>query len=140
MRSRIASLALVTALFVAVNPAAPSERPIGAIERAPGTGDRRMATAERVPVPHRVHARSGPLARARSKLVAFETAPFPYKGAIPRTEKPFLDVNENGRLGHRTGSGRIYWEDETYSDRQVLLHIPKGFDIRRPSLLVVFFH
>ncbi len=38
------------------------------------------------------------------------------------------------------GPGRIYWEDETYSDRQVLLHMPKGFDIRRPGLLVVFFH
>ena len=59
---------------------------------------------------------------------------------MPRTEQPFLNVNENGRLGHKTGSGRIYWEDETYSDRQVLLHIPKGFDVRRPSLLIVFFH
>jgi hypothetical protein len=93
-----------------------------------------------VPVPHRVHSRSGPLPRARSKLVEFETAPFPYTGLVPRTNKPFLDVDENGRRGHRTGSGRIYWEDETYSDRQVLLHLPKSFDIRRPSLLIVFFH
>ena len=42
--------------------------------------------------------------------------------------------------GHRTGAGHVYWEDETYNDSQVLLHIPKGFDIRRPSLLIVFFH
>jgi hypothetical protein len=110
-----------------------SERPIGVSEP-------RLAAADRVPVPHRVHSRSGPLPRARSKLAAFETAPFPYRGLVPRTEKPFLNVNENGRLGHRTGFGRIYWEDETYSDRQVLLHMPKGFDIRRPSLLIVFFH
>src|SRR6185436_18306270 len=34
----------------------------------------------------------------------------------------------------------LYWEDETYSDDRVLLHIPKGFDIRRPSVIVVFFH
>jgi hypothetical protein len=87
-----------------------------------------------------VQSRSGPLARARSKLVDFDTAPFPYHGLVPRTNKPFLDVAENGRRGHRTPFGRVYWEDETYSDSQVLLHLPKGFDIRRPSLLIVFFH
>ena len=101
---------------------------------------KRTTAAENVPVPHRVHARSGPLARAKSKLVELETAPFPYQGEVPRTQKPFLDVIENGRRGHRTGTGRIYWEDETYNDRQVLLHMPKGFDIRRPGLLIVFFH
>lgn len=100
----------------------------------------RVVALESVPIPHRVHARSGPLARARSKLVEFDTAPFPYAGIVPRTNKPFLDVTENGRRGHRTGSGRVYWEDETYSDRQVLLHLPKSFDVRRPSLLIVFFH
>jgi len=109
-------------------------------EHAVGASAKRTTPAESVPVPHRVHARSGPLARARSKLVELDTAPFPYHGEVPRTQKPFLDVTENGRRGHRTGAGRIYWEDETYSDRQVLLHIPKGFDIRRPSLLIVFFH
>jgi hypothetical protein len=87
-----------------------------------------------------VQSRRGPLARARSKLVDFDTAPFPYHGLVPRTNRPFLDVAENGRRGHRTPFGRIYWEDETYSDSQVLLHLPKGFDIRRPSLLIVFFH
>ncbi|MBO0762978.1 MAG: alpha/beta hydrolase [Hyphomicrobiaceae bacterium] len=109
--------------------------------RAAGAPAARTETAvESIPVPYPVQARSGPLARARSKLVEFETAPFPYHGLVPRTNKPFLDVDENGRRGHRTGAGRIYWEDETYSDRQVLLHLPKGFDIRRPSLLIVFFH
>ncbi len=100
----------------------------------------RMTVAEAVPVPHRVHVRSGPLPRGRSKLVEFDTAPFPYAGLVPRTNKPFLDVEENGRRGHRTSAGRVYWEDETYSDRQVLLHLPKGFDVRRPSLLIVFLH
>jgi hypothetical protein len=100
----------------------------------------RASAAVNVPMPFAVQSRRGPLPRGRSKLVEFETAPFPYRGLVPRTNKPFLDVNENGRLGHRTFSGRIYWEDETYSDRQVLLHLPKGFDIRRPALLIVFFH
>jgi hypothetical protein len=111
-----------------------------AADRAAGSPPERLVAAEVVPVPHRVHVRSGPLARGRSKLVEFETAPFPYAGLVPRTNKPFLDVELNGRRGHRTRTGRIYWEDETYKDRQVLIHLPKGFDIRRPSLLIVFFH
>jgi hypothetical protein len=107
---------------------------------ATATPAKRTTAADNVPVPHLVHSRSGPLARAKSKLVEFDTAPFPYKGLVPRTGRPFLNVVENGRHGHRTGTGRIYWEDETYKDRQVLLHLPKGFDIRRPGLLIVFFH
>ena len=108
-------------------------------ERAIGAAAKRAAT-ESVPIPHRVHSRSGPLTRARSKLVEFETAPFPYDGMIPRTSKPFLDVLENGRRGHRTGAGRVYWEDETYNDRQVLLHLPKGFRHSPAQPLIVFFH
>jgi hypothetical protein len=115
----------------------------GLAEAASAAGvpaDRTRAALNSIPVPYRVQARSGPLARARSKLVEFETAPFPYHGVVPRTNAPFLNVVENGRRGHRTPFGRVYWEDETYSDREVLLHLPKGFDIRRPSLIIVFFH
>ncbi len=36
--------------------------------------------------------------------------------------------------------GHVYWENETYTDPRVLLHIPKGFDIRKPAVMVVFFH
>jgi hypothetical protein len=111
-----------------------------AVPGATSSPAKRTTAADNVPIPHRVHSRTGPLLRAKSKLVEFETAPFPYDGVIPRTTRPFLNVNDNGRRGHRTGSGRIYWEDETYNDRQVLLHLPKDFDIRRPSLLIVFFH
>jgi hypothetical protein len=113
---------------------------LAAAGHAAGAEADRTAAVDSVPVPYLVQARSGPLDRARSKLVALETAPFPYSGIVPRTNKPFLDVAENGRRGHRTPFGRVYWEDETYSDNQVLLHLPKGFDIRRPSLLIVFFH
>jgi hypothetical protein len=101
---------------------------------------KRTTAADAIPVPHAVQSRAGPLPRAKSKLVEFDTAPFPYNGLIPRTGQPFINVVENGRRGHRTGTGHLYWEDETYSDRQVLLHLPKGFDIRRPGLLIVFFH
>src|SRR4051812_6485513 len=70
----------------------------------------------RPPVPQQVQARSAPLKQARTALIPFETAPFPYEGTVAGTDKPFLNVEENGRLGHRTPFGRTYWQDETYSD------------------------
>ncbi|MFT3731293.1 MAG: alpha/beta hydrolase [Hyphomicrobium sp.] len=93
-----------------------------------------------VPSKTLVQSRSRPTKVDKTALVHFDTAPFPYRGTMPDSGAPFLNVNENGRKGHRTGSGRVYWEDETYDDNRVLLHIPKGFDIRRPALMMVFFH
>lgn len=93
-----------------------------------------------VPSKTLVQSRSRPTKVDKTALVHFDTAPFPYRGTMPGSNAPFLNVNENGRLGHRTGSGRVYWQDETYNDNRVLLHIPKGFDIRRPALMLVFFH
>jgi hypothetical protein len=61
--------------------------------------------------------------RAKTTLVEFENAPFPFdSGTDPR--------------GHR------YLDPDSarYSDPRVLLHIPKGFDIRRPGIIVIFFH
>jgi hypothetical protein len=81
-----------------------------------------------------------PLKHTRTKLVALQNAPFPYHGVVPNTDRPFLDVQEEGRRGHRISSGEVYWEDKTYSDNRTLLHIPRGFDLRRPSLMVVFLH
>lgn len=81
-----------------------------------------------------------PSKRALTKLVAFEASPFPYNGMMPQSKKPFLNFEEDGREGRKTPSGRIYWADKTYSDRRVLLHIPKGFDASRPGVMVVFFH
>jgi hypothetical protein len=96
--------------------------------------------APAVPVPRQVHSRSRPLKQDKTALVPFDTAPFPYEGTIANTSRPFLNVEEQGRRGHLTSFGRLYWEDETYSDRRVLLHIPKGFDVRKPSVMVVYFH
>jgi hypothetical protein len=87
-----------------------------------------------------VQSRSAPLKTARTALVPFDTAPFPYHGTTPGSDAPFINVDEGGRKGHRTGSGRVLWEDQTFNDNRVLLHIPKGFDIRRPALMLVFFH
>lgn len=102
---------------------------------------RDMPREATVPKPHEVQSRSAPLKQAKTALVPFQTAPFPYRGKVPGSDRPFFDVvQEDGRRGHTTPFGRLYWEDETYSDNRVLLHIPKGFDVRRPSLMLVFFH
>lgn len=81
-----------------------------------------------------------PMRQTKTSLIAFDTAPFPYEGTIARTDKPFLNISEGGRRGHRTPFNRVYWEDETYNDPRVLLHIPRGFDIKRPAVMVLYFH
>lgn len=82
-----------------------------------------------------------PLRAAKTALVPFDASPFPYRGEVPEKGKQFLDVTEGERLGHYSvRAATTYWEDQTYSDRRVLLHIPKGFDPRRPALVIVFLH
>jgi hypothetical protein len=93
-----------------------------------------------VPVPREVHSRSKPLRMARTSIIPFASAPFPYLGKQPGSDHPFLNVEVNGRRGHKTPYGRLYWADETYNDNRVLLHIPQGFDVRRPSVMIVFLH
>ncbi len=73
-------------------------------------------------------------------LVSLKSSAFPYFGNNPRTEAPFLNVSSGERRGHRSYSGRVYWQDETYNDNRVLMHVPENFDIRKPGVIVVFFH
>ncbi|MGH1352323.1 MAG: alpha/beta hydrolase [Methyloligellaceae bacterium] len=89
------------------------------------------------PVPRK---RFASISRSLTRLISFSTSPFPYEGAVPYTGKPFLNVEEEGRQAHKTRSGRVYWAEETYSDNRVLLHVPKGFDINKPAVIVLFFH
>jgi hypothetical protein len=77
---------------------------------------------------------------ARTELVAFDTSPFPYSGQPPGQDKPFFDVEKDGRRGHSSPRGGIYWEDTTYSDRRALLHIPRGFNPALPAVMLVYFH
>ena len=77
--------------------------------------------------------------------VEFRNSAFPYHGTIPSSEegdggKPFLNVDENGRLGHQSPRGGIYWEDETYSDRHVLVAASPNFDPKAAGVIVVYFH
>jgi hypothetical protein len=76
--------------------------------------------------------------------VEFKNSAFPYHGAIPASEegggKPFLNVEENGRLGHQSPRGGVHWEDETYNDRRVLVAASPNFDPKAPGVIVVYFH
>jgi hypothetical protein len=77
---------------------------------------------------------------AKTSLADFDTAPFPYDGMSSGASARFWNVSSGKRKGHRAGPGRVYWEDQTYRERRVLLHIPKEFDVTRPGVIVVFFH
>ncbi len=90
-----------------------------------------------LPVPRtRVLSEFGTL----TSLEDFETAPFPYHGMMPASDRPFLNAGSEGHRGHVSGRGQILWESENFSDDRVLLHIPPGFDPKRPAVMVVFFH
>ena len=83
----------------------------------------------------------GPLARMKARLYPFASAPFPYEGLRPDTGERFLDVKgANGRAGHTSPRGGVYYEDQTYSDNHVLVALPGGFDLRKKAAIVVFFH
>ena len=73
-------------------------------------------------------------------LVSMKSSAFPYYGNNPASEAPFLNASGGDRKGHRSYSGRVYWQDQTYNDSRVLVHIPENFDAQKPGVIVVFFH
>jgi len=106
----------------------------------------RVATLGSVP-PQTIPAQPAPVvsripssATARTSLADFVTAPFPYHGNMPGSDRPFLNAGEQGNRGHVNFRGSILWEAQTFADDRVLLHIPPGFDPKRPAVMVVFFH
>jgi len=77
--------------------------------------------------------------------VEFRNSAFPYHGDIPASSedeggRPFLNVDENGRLGHKSPRGGVHWEDQTYNDRHVLVAASPNFDPKAPGVIVVYFH
>lgn len=123
----------------AIAPKPPASQPPAAKAPTPPPTVKASAAHPAVPAPKPV-IRTKPLAKAKTALQPFDTAPFPYRGLVPGTGRPFHDVEEDKRLGHRMRSGHVYWEDDVYADSRVLLHLPKGFDARKPGVMVVFFH
>ena len=73
-------------------------------------------------------------------LVGLKSSAFPYFGNNPRTDEPFINISKGERRGHRSYGGKVYWQDETYNDNRVLMHVPENFDIKKPGVIVVFFH
>ena len=51
-----------------------------------------------------------------------------------------MNAGTEGHRGHVNFRGEVLLESETFSDDRVLLHIPPGFDPKRPAVMVVFFH
>ena len=81
-----------------------------------------------------------PAREDQTTLVSLKSSAFPYLGNNPRTDEPFLNISKGDRRGHRSYGGRVYWQDETYNDNRVLMHVPENFDVRKPGVIVVFFH
>jgi hypothetical protein len=107
--------------------------------------ERITAEAAVTPSSYRVtaYAPTLPLERPRedlTTLISMKSSAFPYFGENPRSEAPFLNVSSGERKGHRSYSGKVYWQDETYNDSRVLVHVPEHFDAKRPGVIVVFFH
>lgn len=108
-----------------------------AIALAPVTS---LAAKKEAPVVHAKVKKEMPLAEAKTVIVPFRHTPFPYRGMIPEKDKPFMDVVAGSRRGHTSPRAGIYWEDQTYSDRSVLISFPKGFTLAKPAMIIVFFH
>jgi hypothetical protein len=106
----------------------------------------RKRTAQSEPAPYRVASLAPtvpyqrPAREDQTTLVSLKSSAFPYLGNNPRTDEPFLNITKGDRRGHRSYGGRVYWQDETYNDNRVLMHVPENFDVRKPGVIVVFFH
>jgi hypothetical protein len=102
--------------------------------------------AEAQPAPYRVASLAptvpyqGPAREEQTTLVGLKSSAFPYLGNNPRTDEPFLNVSKGDRRGHRGLGGKVFWQDETYNDNRVLMRVPENFDVRKPAVIVVFFH
>lgn len=79
------------------------------------------------------------LRAGKTSISEFVTSPFPLDGASSAATE-YFNLQENGKRGRQTATGKVYWENETYNDQRVLLHIPAKFDLRKPGLIVVYFH
>ena len=110
-------------------PIAPTRSGIGG--DPPPTGSHRW---------HRQLPYQRPAREDQTTLVSLKSSAFPYFGNNPRTDEPFLNISKGERRGHRSYGGRVFWQDETFNDNRVLMHVPENFDVRKPGVIVVFFH
>jgi hypothetical protein len=103
-------------------------------------------TASAAPAPYRVASLAPqlpferPAREDQTTLVSLKSSAFPYLGNNPRSDEPFLNISRGERRGHRGMGGKVFWQDETFSDNRVLMHVPESFDASKPGVIVVFFH
>jgi hypothetical protein len=115
------------------------------VQRQPADAPRQRV-AQAAPAPYRVASLAPtvpyqrPARDDQTTLVSLKSSAFPYFGNNPHTDEPFLNISKGERKGHRSYGGRVYWQDQTYNDNRVLMHVPESFDIRKPGVIVVFFH
>lgn len=127
-RSLVASPKVRTALRMDNQPAAPAPKTYQVASYAATRDDTLMAP----PFNFRADIRVPPLRQAITSLVPMANAPFPVTTASS-SDSGTSDKTINFRSSVR-------WEKGAYGDPRVLLHIPKGFDPNKPSVMVVFFH
>jgi hypothetical protein len=114
-------------------------------QRQPSAAPRER-TAQAEPAPYKVASLAPtvpyqrPAREDQTTLVSMKSSAFPYFGNNPASDAPFLNISKGERRGHRSYGGRVYWQDETYNDNRVLVHVPESFDVRKPGVIVVFFH
>jgi hypothetical protein len=109
----------------------PEPKPYQVASYAPTRDD----TVVTEPFNFRSDIRVPPLPQAVTSLVPLDSAPFPIRGGSESASAG--DSDKRVRIHFRS---RISWEHGAYSDPRVLLHIPKGFDPNKPSVMVVFYH
>jgi hypothetical protein len=103
-------------------------------------------TASTTPAPYRVASLTPtvpyqrPPREDQTTLVSMKSSAFPYFGNNPGSDAPFLNISKGDNRGHRSYGGHVYWQNETYNDNRVLVHVPENFDARKPGVIVVFFH
>ncbi|MCP3477539.1 alpha/beta hydrolase [Bradyrhizobium sp. CCGUVB1N3] len=106
----------------------------------------KRAVQEPAPAPYKVASLEPQVPYQRPQrddlttLVSMKSSAFPYFGNNPASDAPFLNISKGDRRGHRSYSGRVFWQDETYNDSRVLVHVPDHFDVRKPGVIVLFFH
>jgi hypothetical protein len=114
------------------------------VQQSPDAVRKRPASGEQAP--YRVASLTPqvpferPAREDLTTLVSLKSSAFPYLGTNPRTDEPFLNVSKGDRRGHRGMGGKVFWQDETFNDNRVLMHVPENFDVRKPGVIVVFFH